>query len=146
MRGVIVIAFLLAFVGTVRADNCVINGSTIYGSVEQHCVILGPVPPGLRVVETKPIKDLGNGTFLQQVIVELSGGYAAPRVAFAMKGNNILNMQAHARFSGGVMATSGHKDDLFVDILQNPVPGQYEVDATTRTVDPVTFLSEIQQQ
>ena len=130
-------------VAQAQTGNCIITGGTNNGTISQSCVIIGPVPPGLTVVESKPIQKLPDGTYNQTLIVELTGGYSPPRMILAMKGTNITSMDAGPQFSGVSMGSTGNHDDLYFATFQNPVPGRYGVTAITKDATPVTFLSQL---
>jgi hypothetical protein len=119
------------------------SGIITQGQTGNNIIINGPLPPGLSVVDSKPIEKLDDGTFKQMVVVELIGAYSPPRMALAMKGGNIIRFSVRPMFSGAFMGGEGNKEDVYFQTYQNPVPGRYEVTAITNNATPVTFLSQL---
>lgn len=142
-RAAVAVIIWLALFLSAQAQNCVISGSTINGTVEQRCVIIGPTPPGLSVVESLPIRKLPNGQFEQRLIVQLTGGYSPPQMVLAMKGDNIVFMRAMPALGGVSMIRNGQNGDVHFSSFQNPVPGKYFIEALTNSDTPVTFLSQL---
>jgi hypothetical protein len=129
------VCFWLAPTTFALAQNCVVTGSTVYGTVEQHCIINLVTPPAeLRFLSVKAISN--NLTALR---VEVASSYAPGTLLIAVKGASVTQVSPNPLTQGTVSFGHWEAGDIHFIRIQNPF-GQYEITVTKTDSAEVPFV------
>lgn len=104
---------------------------------------LGAMPPGVKPIEARPVKDNGDGTYTLSNLIQMTGDSVPRNILVRARGEGVTGMTVTVAAAPGAAFGSGSKgagfegrgqDGWFYSKFASPV-GYYSIDVTTTKPD-----------